>query len=54
MWKRKLEAEVLEAEALEAVKILWKQKHFDERDWKWKRTRKQLILSEAGSKKFQK
>ena len=46
MWKRKLEAE-----AVEAVKFLWKrkQKHFDKRDWKWKQTRKRLILSGAGS-----
>ena len=55
MWKRKQEAEAVEA--VEAVKFLWKrkQKHFDERDWKRKRTRKRLILSGAGSgsKKFQ-
>ena len=38
MWKRKLEA-------VEAVKFLWKRKHFDERDWKRKWIRKQLILS---------
>ena len=39
----------------EAVKFLCKRKHFDERDWKRKRTRKRLILSGAGSgsKKFQ-
>ena len=30
MWKRKLEA-------VEAVKFLWKRKHFDERGWKRKR-----------------
>ena len=49
MWKRKLEAE-----AVEEVKFLWKRKHFDERDWKRKRTRKRIILSGAGSgsKKF--
>ena len=36
-------------------KFFWKQKHFNERDWKRKRTQKQLILSGAGSrsKKFQ-
>ena len=28
MWKRKLVAE-----AVDAVKFLWKPKHFDERDW---------------------
>ena len=39
MWKRKLEA----------VKFLWKRKHFDERDWNRKETRKRLILSGAGS-----
>ena len=41
MWKRKLEAETVEA-----VKFLWKRKHFDKRDWKQKRTRKQVILYE--------
>ena len=37
-----------------AVNFLCKRKHFDERDWKRKRTRKRLILSGAGrgSKKF--
>ena len=50
MWKRKLEAE-----AVEAIKFLWKRKHFDEKDWKRKQTRKRLALSGAGSgsKKFQ-
>ena len=45
----------VEAEAVEAVKFLWKRKHFDEKDWKRKRTRKQLAISGAGSgsKKFQ-
>ena len=43
MWKRKLEAE-----AVEAVEFLWKRKHFNERDGK--RTQKRLILSGAGSK----
>ena len=40
---------------VEAVKFLWKRKHFDEKDWKRKRTRKRLALSGAGSgsKKFQ-
>ena len=49
MWKRKLEVE-----AVEAVNFVWKRKHFDKRDWKRKRTRKQLILPGAGSgsKKF--
>ena len=41
------------AQAVEPVKFLWKRKHFDESDWKRKRTRKQLILSGTGSKKFQ-
>ena len=30
------------------VKFFEKRKHFDERDWKRKRTRKRLILSGAG------
>ena len=34
--------------------FLWKRKHFDEKDWKQKRTRKRLILSGAGSKKIPK
>ena len=42
MWKRK-------PEAVESVKFLWKRNHFDETYWKWKRTRKRLILFEAGS-----
>ena len=44
MWKRKLQAE-----ALEAVKFFWKRKHFDERDWKPKRTRKHKTSRGAGS-----
>jgi len=40
MWKRKLEAE--------AVKFLWKRKHFEERIWKRKQTRKRLTLYGAG------
>jgi len=44
MWRRKLEAE-----AMEAVKFLWKRKHFEERSWKRKQTRKRLTLSGAGS-----
>ena len=47
----------VETEAAESVKFLWKRKlkHFDERDWKRKRTQKPLILYGAGSgsKKFQ-
>ena len=34
--------------------FLWKWKHFDEKDWKQKWTRKWLILSRAGSKKIPK
>jgi len=34
MWKRKLQA----------VKFLWKRKHFEERSWKRKQTRKRLTL----------
>ena len=43
MWKQKLEAE-----AVEAVKFLWKRKHFDEKDWKRKRSsiRKRSIGSD--------
>jgi len=41
MWKRKLEAK--------AVKFLWKRKHFEERNWKQKQTRKWLTLYGAGS-----
>jgi len=37
MWKRKLEA----------IKFLWKQKHFEERSWK--QTRKRLTFYGAGS-----
>ena len=40
----------VEAEAVEAVKLLRKRKHFDKRDWNRKRTRKRLILSRAGSR----
>ena len=45
----------VETEAVEAVKFLWKRKHFYERDRKRRRTRKQLILFGAvsGSKEFQ-
>jgi len=39
----------MEAEAVEAVKVLWKRKHFGERSWKWKQTRKRLTLYGAGS-----
>ena len=40
----------VEAEAVEAVKFLWKRKHFNERDRKRKRTRKRLMLFGAGSR----
>ena len=45
----------VEAEVMEAVKFLWKRKHFDKKDWKRKRTRKRPALPGAGSgsKKFQ-
>jgi len=39
MWKRNLEAA-----AVEAVKFLWKRKHFEERSLKRKRTRKHLTF----------
>ena len=56
-----MEAEVVEAEAEEVVKILGKRKHFDERDWKQKQkipkvrkrkrtTRKHKTLRGAGSR----
>ena len=44
MWKRKLEAE-----AVEEVKFFWKGKHFDERGWKRKRTRKRKCWKGSGS-----
>jgi len=37
---------------VEAVKFLWKQKHFEERSWKQKQTWKRLNLYGAGSKKY--
>jgi len=39
MWMRKLEAE-----AVEAIKFLWKRKRFEERSWKRKQTRKRLTF----------
>jgi len=38
----------------EAVKFLWKRKHFEERTWKRKQTRKRLTLygDGSGSKKY--
>jgi len=44
----------MEEEAVELVKFLWKRKHFKERSWKRKQTRKRLTLSgaESGSKKY--
>jgi len=39
----------VEAEAVEVVKFLWNRKHFEERSWKRKKTRKQLTLYGAGS-----
>jgi len=46
MWKRKLE--------VEPVKFFWKLRHFEERSWKRKQTRKRLTLygSGSGSKKY--
>jgi len=37
MWNRK-------TEAVKAVTFLWKRKHFEERSWKRKQTRKRLTL----------
>jgi len=34
---------------VEAVKFLWKWKHFEERSWKRKQTRKHLTFWGAGS-----
>jgi len=34
---------------VEAVKFLWKRKHFEEKSWKRKQTRKRLTLYVAGS-----
>ena len=39
----------VEAEAVEAVNFLWKRKHFDERGWKRKQTRKRKCCKEARS-----
>jgi len=35
--------------AAETVKFLWKRKHFEERIWKRKQTRKRLTLCGVGS-----
>jgi len=45
MWKSKPKLETVEA-----VKFLWKRKHFEERSWNWKRkrTRKHLTFWGAG------
>jgi len=43
MWMRKGKLEA------KAVKFLWKWKHFEERSWKRKQTRKRLTLNGAGS-----
>jgi len=37
------------AEAVEAVKFLWKRKHFEERSWKREQTRKHLTFLGAKS-----
>ena len=39
----------VEAEAVKAVKFLWRWKHFNERDWKRKRSRKHKTSRGAGS-----
>jgi len=36
-------------EVVEAVKFLWKQKHFEERSWKRKQARKRLTLYGTGT-----
>jgi len=38
-------------QGMEAVNVLWKRKHFEERSWKRKQTRKRLILYRAGSER---
>jgi len=40
----RLEDPILVARDAEAVKFLWKWKHFEERSWKRKRTRKHLAF----------
>jgi len=40
-WKRKLKEE-----AVEAVKFLWKRKHFEKKSWKRKQTRKRQLYTE--------
>jgi len=40
----------LESVVVEAVKFLWKRKHFEERSWNRKQTRKRLTSYEAGQK----
>jgi len=49
MWNRKLEAE-----AVRAVKFLWKRKHFEKRSWKRKQTWKRQTLygARSGSQKY--
>jgi len=41
------ETEVVEAEVVEAVNFFRKRKHFEERSWKRKQTRKRLTLHGA-------
>jgi len=45
-WSRDVEAVL---NVVEAVKFLWKRKHFEERSWKQNQPRKRLTLYRAGS-----
>jgi len=45
-------AVLLSSRNVEAVKFLWKRKHFEERDWKQTRKRLTLYEAESGSKKY--
>jgi len=42
----------VEAEAVEAVKVLWERKHFEERSWKQTPKRQTLSGAGSGNKKY--
>jgi len=44
LWPKRREAAVLRDVEAEAVKLLWKRKHFEERSWKRKQTWKHLTF----------
>jgi len=52
MWKWKLEAVKLLWKQKHFKERSWKQKHFKERSWKRKRTRKHLIFEEPEAETF--